>query len=160
MVSIPIVNEYINTTSLTSKRRLIIDVSDVMFKNALYRQVLMLISLLLMKTSPSNFQHMLIKVNFFSFCLTTLILPYIPLWSLLSDPGPYVIDSDSKQKYVASLVDDESSKLLQSFLNDIETNNANIDTLSTQFTKSIQCAAIKSCQLRQIKHGKKEEMVQ
>ena len=80
-------------------------------------------------------------------------------------PDKYIIDSDSKQKYVASLVDEESSKLLQTFLNDIENNAVNIDTLSTQFTQIIQCAAFKSCQLRQINMEKrkqeiKKEMVQ
>ena len=46
---------------------IIIDINDIMFKNALHKQVLTLMSLLLIKISPSNFQVMLIKTSSFLF---------------------------------------------------------------------------------------------
>ena len=44
------------------------------------------------------------------------------------------IDDDSKQKYVTSLVDEESSNLLQSFLENVDNNDVSIDELTTQLT--------------------------
>ena len=71
-------------------------------------------------------------------------------------PEKYVIDSDSQQKYVASLVDEESACLLQTFLQNIDNDSElDINSLSHQLTKIIQNAASKSCQSRQIKFGKK-----
>ena len=62
-----------------------------MFKNALQTQVLMLITLLLIKISSSNFQEMFIKASSFIWS-HILILTFIPLRYLLSDPSPYVLE--------------------------------------------------------------------
>ena len=62
-----------------------------MFKNALHTQVLMLIALLLIKISSSNFQEMFIKASSFIWS-HILILTFIPLRYLLSDPSPYVLE--------------------------------------------------------------------
>ena len=63
LLSMHIVNKYINTMSLTSK--VLIHINDVMFKNALHTQVPTLISLLLIKIAPSKFQELLIKASSF-----------------------------------------------------------------------------------------------
>ena len=62
-----------------------------MFKNALQTQVLMLIALLLIKISSSNFQEMFIKASSFIWS-HILILTFIRLRYLLSDPSPYVLE--------------------------------------------------------------------
>ena len=59
MLSMHAVNEYINTT---------------LFENALYTHVLMLMSLLLIQISPSNFQEMSIKASSF------LLFKYLNLY--------------------------------------------------------------------------------
>ena len=63
-------------------------INDVMFKNALYTQVLMLISLLLMKLSPSNVQEMLIKASSFilfkylNIDFYALKVPFVRSWPI------------------------------------------------------------------------------
>ena len=54
-----------------------------MFKNALHTQVLTLIALLFIKTISWNIQEMFVN-------LVQILLTFIPLRSLWSDPGPYV----------------------------------------------------------------------
>ena len=61
----------INTALVTSKcNSQQFYVNDIMFKNALYTQVLTLIALLLIKMTSSNFQEMFIKT--ISFLLSNL----------------------------------------------------------------------------------------
>ena len=72
-------------------------------------------------------------------------------------PVKYIIDDDSKQKYVTSLVDEESSNLLQSFLENVDNNGVSIDELTTQFTGIYQLAASKSCQQRKLKLHKNKK---
>ena len=62
-----------------------------MFKNALHTQVLMLIVLLIIKISSSNFQELFSKASSFIWS-HILILTFIPLRYLLSDPSPYSLE--------------------------------------------------------------------
>ena len=63
----------------------------------------------------------------------------------LALPDKYIIGDESKQKYVTTLVDEESSNLLKSFLDNVDNNDVCIDYLTTQLTGTYQLAASKSC---------------
>ena len=71
-------------------------------------------------------------------------------------PDKYIIGDESKQKYVTSLVDEESSNLLMSFLDYVDNNDVCIDELTTQLTGIYQLAASKSCQKLKFKLNKKK----
>ena len=85
MLNMHIVNEYINSCW---RQNVFIDFNDVMFKQALYTQVQTLMSLLLIKMSPSNIQKILIKASsfllfkYFNFYFFTLKAPFIRSWPI------------------------------------------------------------------------------
>ena len=56
-------------------------------------------------------------------------------------PDKYSIGDESKQEYFTSLVDEEISNLMKSFLDNVVHNDVCIDELSTQFTCIYQLAA-------------------
>ena len=72
------------------RQNAIIDVSDVLFKNALHTQVLMPTDLLLIKIISSDFQEMFIKASSFLVSKYVIFYFYTPR-SLLSNPGPYIM---------------------------------------------------------------------
>ena len=75
-------------------------------------------------------------------------------------PCKFVMDETLRQKYVASLADEEAIHLLQNFVNDVENCDINIDTLSEKSINIIHLAAFKSStfkRLRCIKRKKKNK---
>ena len=73
-------------------------------------------------------------------------------------PGKYLIDEASKQKYVASLNDDESRHLLQLFVTSVDDQNTCIDTLTKQLSDIIQTAASKSTKFKRFSRVKKKRI--
>ena len=63
-------------------------------------------------------------------------------------PGKFIVDESTKQMYVESLLDNESSCLIQSFLNDVENNDIDIETLTNQFAEIINTSAKKSAKFK------------
>ena len=63
-------------------------------------------------------------------------------------PGKFIVDESTKQMYVESLLDNESYCLIQSFLNDVENNDIDIETLTNQFAEIINTSVQKSAKFK------------
>lgn len=63
-------------------------------------------------------------------------------------PGKFIVDEATKQKYIQSLLDNDSSRLLQNFLHDVENDEVDIETLTNQFSGIINLSAQKSAKFR------------
>ena len=72
--------------------------------------------------------------------------------------GKYLIDDASKQKYLASLNDDESRNLLHSFITNVDDQDTSIDTLANQLSNIIQKAALKSIKFKRFSHARKKNI--
>ena len=59
-------------------------------------------------------------------------------------PGKFIVDEITKQKYIESLVDDQSCHLLQTFSTNVDNNDTGVDTLTDQFVNIIHLSAAKS----------------
>ena len=59
-------------------------------------------------------------------------------------PGKFIVDETTKQKYIESLVDDQSCHLLQTFSTNVDNNDIGVDTLTDQFVNIIHLSAAKS----------------
>lgn len=72
-------------------------------------------------------------------------------------PGKYYIQEDTKTKFISSLVDEESTTLLNQLLNEIEDNDKSVEQLTENLTAIIRLSANKSCQFRPFKHKTKKK---
>lgn len=72
-------------------------------------------------------------------------------------PGKFIVDEHTKQKYIESLIQDESVHLLQEFLNDVDDNDIGIDTLTVQFTNIIHLSALKCAKFRTYRRYKNKK---
>ena len=71
-------------------------------------------------------------------------------------PGKFIVVENTKQKYIQSLTDYESSHMLQQFLNNVE-NNISIDSLTNQFSTIIHLSAVKSTKFKTYGHHKNKK---
>ena len=72
-------------------------------------------------------------------------------------PGQFIVDETTKQKYIESLLDNDSSRLLQNFLRDVENDAVDIETLTYQFSGIVNLSAQKSAEFRIYSGHKKKK---
>ena len=72
--------------------------------------------------------------------------------------GKYLIDDASKQKYLASLNDDESRNLLHSFITNVDDQDSSIDMLTNRLSNIIRKAAFKSIKFKRFFHARKKNI--
>ena len=63
-------------------------------------------------------------------------------------PGKFIVDENTKQKYIQSLTDYESPHMLQQCLNNVENDNININSLTNQFSTIIHLSAVRSTKFK------------
>ena len=69
--------------------------------------------------------------------------------------GKYLVGDASKQKYLASLNDDESRYLVHLFITNVDDQDTSIDTLTNQLSNIIQKTALKSIKFKRFSHARK-----
>ena len=72
-------------------------------------------------------------------------------------PCKFIVEKNTKQKYIQSLTDYESSHMLQQFLNNVENDNISIDSLTNQFSTIIHLSAVKSTKFKTYGHHKNKK---